>query len=181
MVRFAVGVTLVELALTTAAALFLAATVENELFLEPADVAALGLPVESHSTSHVRRFEALYSYDSRVSAGAVQIWASVRPKPTTADYPLRRLRESGAAASAAGGSMFRDEDAPGEQGYLSRVRSPGSVRSEIARSRSEALLIVRVWQPLEPGAPAEEAAARCERRARVLAERMAEKLRWRAP
>ena len=179
MLRFAIGVTFVELALTTTAAMFLASTIENELFFEPGDVAALGLPVESHSTSYVRRFDALFSYDTTVTSGTVRLWISVRPEPTAADYTLRRLRESSAAAAGGPGSIFVDEDGSEERGYLSRVRGRGSVRAEVVRVRPDALLIVRVGQSWESDAGSEEAAARCERRARLVAARMAEKLRWR--
>ncbi|HYE98809.1 MAG TPA: hypothetical protein VEJ18_07860, partial [Planctomycetota bacterium] len=123
----------------------------------------------------------LFSYDTAVTSGPVRMWISVRPKPSEADYPVRRLRERGWAGSAGTGSIFVDEDGPGERGYASRIRSVGSVRSEVVRSRPEALLIVRVWESRASDAGWEEAGARCERRARVVADRMAEKLRWRAP
>lgn len=181
MFRFAVGITLIEMALTTTAALFLAATLESELFLEPGEAVALGLPVESHSTAHVRRFDALFSYDTSIAGGDVRVWVSVRPEPAQADYTLRRLRESVAVGAGAEGSGFGDEDGDDERCYVSRVRSRGSVRSEVVRSRPQALLIVRVWQAWESDSDWAEAAARCERRARVVSERMAEKLRWRDP
>lgn len=181
MTRFAVAVTLVELALTgLTAALF---TLESppDPYLSPEDLRAFDLPFENHETARRLRFEALLGYDSNVVLLRPRqtAWVSLRVDQLEVDYLTRRGREEAWASrpGRASRTTVATDAGSDHPGYAVRQRGPSGARCELVRFKGDRMLIVRVSrnEPLEE--PEEELAA-CERRARLLQARMLQKTGW---
>lgn len=182
MARFAVAVTLVELALTgLTAALF---TLESppDPFLTPDDLREFSLPFESHETARRLRFDALLGYDSNAVLlhPRQTLWVSLRVEQTAVDFQSRRRREESWAARPGQISTTAVVAEPGAdgEGYAVRQRSPSGARCELVRFKGDRMLVVRISkaEPLEK-TPEEEVAA-CERRARLIQARMLQKTDW---
>jgi len=182
MIRFAIGVTAVELALTALASLWIAVAETGEPFLTEDEFEMLGIPIEKYSTDRRSRFDALYSYDTRavVKGGGAAITVSVRVLTPRAEYDTRlaaerwpRLKPGDEAPTVT------DESLPGEPGYAVRQRAADGVRAEGVRLHGADLLIVRAVRmnraDQHPGAEV----MRCERLVRILQEYMIVRMGWR--
>jgi hypothetical protein len=182
-IRFAVTITAVELALTLVAAFMISVSDDFEPYLTPDDLAMLGLRHENHQT---RRRSAGFSdtsnYITRADLlGPPQVLeVSYRLGMTPEDYDRLLSRERALQRQAAAGEItVIDEPFPRERGYSARQHSPALVRSELIRFRGYQILIVRVTRRDAGTARPEPAGAACEQRARLVQEYMLEKLGWR--
>jgi hypothetical protein len=183
-VRFAVAVVAVELLLTTAVGLYLAASLDVEPYLTESELRSLGLGMdpESHETTRRIRFEALYAYDSNATLkdGEGTVWVSVRVNAPVLDLELRRRREeSWSTKPSSGETSILDDSLTNEPGYVVRQRSPTQVRSEIVHHRGDRMLIVQVRRKGDFGPFSGKEASLCERRARYILDHMTTKLGWR--
>jgi hypothetical protein len=179
-VRFAVTVAVVEFVLTTAAGLYLAASLEVEPYATRGDFQDLGLEVESFSTSRQERFERLHSYDTqaKLSDGTV-VWVKVRMHSLPIDYELHLRREKDLGEKRERGvTTVLDEPLPGELGHTVRQRGTSGVRAEVVRFRGDRMLIVGFRRQGNFGPASAEEAARCERLARSLRDILAVRLGW---
>jgi hypothetical protein len=182
LIRFALSITAIELALTVAASLWIALASGEEPYVTPGEFEMLGIPTEKHSTERRYRFGTLFSYDTQatVKASGPAITVSVRVHTPRSEFDARlagerwpTLREGDEAP------VITDEPWPGESGYGVRQRSRTGVRAEIVRLRGTEMLVVRAVRPtlgdLHPG----HEVARCERLVRLLQDFTAQKLGWR--
>jgi len=178
--RFAAAITVMEIILTVFTASLFTADYDADAFLTPEDLALVNMPFEELKTQRQTRLEALLGYDSNmILVGPRQnAWVSVRVDQSRVDFDARRRREENWAAKAAAGSWtVLDDPGHDDVGYTVRHRSATSARSELVRFRGGRMLIAKVSRSELVGVPDEELAG-CERRARILQERMLEKLRW---
>jgi len=178
--RFAAAVTLLEIVLTAFTATLFTFDPEPESYLAAEDLTQIGLPFEGHKTQRQTRFEALLGYDSTATLLRPRqtLWVSVRVDQSEVDFQSRRRREENWATKASfGTSAVLDDPGRDGAGYLVRHRSATGVRCELVRFRGGRMLLVKVSRGELVGSPDEELAG-CERRARVIQERMLRKLRW---
>lgn len=178
--RFASAITVLEILLTVFTATLFSADYEAEAFLTPEDLALVNMPFEELTTKRQTRLEALFGYDSNMILARPRqtAWVSVRVDQVEVDFDARRRREENwATKSAAGAWTILDDPGHDDVGYTVRHRTATSVRSELVRLRGGRMLIVKVSSSELVGVPDEELAG-CERRSRILQERMLEKLRW---
>ncbi len=183
MIRFAIAVTAVEVALTLAASLWIAYAETGEPYLTEQEFTMLGIPVEKYSTEYRTRFGAPFSYDTQgvVKGPGPAITVSVRVHTPRAEYDNRlsgerwpKLREGDEPPSVLEEAWPSDES-----GYLARQKGRNGVRAELVRLHGADLLIVRVIRVDEAGARPEPRLAACERLTRVVQEYMMIKLGWR--
>jgi hypothetical protein len=181
-IRFALAVTVVEIALTFAASVWIAFAETGEPFLTEADFETLGIPVEKYSTARRTRFDSPYSYDTQavVKDRGPAITVSVRILTPRAEYDSRlsgerwpRLREGDEAPT------LTDESLPGEPGYAVRQRSANGVRAEGVRLHGSDMLIVRAIRMNLPDSHPGYQVTRCERLVRILEQYMMVRLGWR--
>ncbi len=181
MVRFAVLMTLVELALTVGAVFAITLVEPGEPYLSEADLRGLRIPFASVTTSRAKRLGQVF-YDTRVKLKdpPQTLYVSLRTEHSGVDYDHRINRERRRDGDPRHGSLVVvEEPMPGERGYALRQRGPGSVRSEIVRLRGTDFLIVAVSRPTPPDLTPAQAVVGCERRARTVELYLLEKLRWR--
>ena len=178
--RFAIAITALEIVLTVFTASLFTADYDADAFLTPDDLALVNMPFDELKTQRQTRLEALLGYDSNMILARPRqnAWVSVRVSQAAVDFDARRRREENwAMKSAAGTWTILDDPGHDDVGYTVRHRTATSARSELVRFRGGRMLIVKVAKSELVGVPDEELAG-CERRARILQERMLEKLRW---
>jgi hypothetical protein len=108
------------------------------------------------------------------------VWVSVRVNASKLDLDMRRRREDSWGSKPSSGEVtIIDDSLTDEPGYALRQRSPSSVRSELVHHRGDRMLIVQVRRKGDFGPFAGKEASMCERRARFIFGRMADKLGWR--
>lgn len=181
MARFALIVTLVELALTAAAALWITAEEAGGTFLTERDLETLGIPYSALAASTRRQGEAL-TQDARATlSNPVQsLYVSLRPETSLTDYEFRKGREEALTRRPDRGQVSLSTEPWGEElGYAVRHQSDKSMRFELTRHRSGDLLIVRVVREAPYPAGAAQEMALCERRARQVQEHLLVRLGWR--
>ena len=170
LLRFAVIVTVLEVALTAMASILVTYTDPPAGFATENDLASLGLTFSAHDNRRGESGNAPY-YETRATLTnpASTLFVSLRTDATTTDFEFRRSRDE----------VNRDRPERGELGYAVRHSGPKFARFELVRIRKADMLIVRVVRekPFDtmPGAEL----ARCERRARQVQEQLMLKLRWR--
>lgn len=181
LLRFALIVTVLEVALTAAASVLVTYTDPPPGFETENDLRSLGLLCRTHEN---RRWESGNApcYDTRaaLSSPDAALYVSLRTDATSTDYEFRRSRDEASRERPERGELtIINEPMPGEQGYAVRHSGPASARFELVRFRRNEILIVRVVRerPFD-SIPAVELAS-CERRARVVQEHLMTKLRWR--
>ena len=181
MLRFAVVVTILEVALTAAASILVTFTDPPPGFATENDLRSLGMTFRTHEN---RRWESGNApcYDTRASLASPEasLFTSLRTDATTTDFEFRRAKDEALRERPERGELsIINEPLPGEQGYAVRHSGPNSVRFELVRLRRGEMLIVRVSRekPFDTLATAEM--ARCERRARLVQEHLMVKLHWR--
>lgn len=182
MVRFAVTMALVEVALTAAATFTITLVEPGEPYITERDLRALRLPFASLTTSRTKRFDQQVFYDTRVqlSDPPQVLTVSVRTEATEVDYDHRFNRERQRQGDPRHGALVVfEEPMPGERGYALRQRGPSSVRFELARLRGTDLLVVTVTRARPYDGTPDQEVVRCERRARVVELLVLEKLGWR--
>jgi hypothetical protein len=182
MVRFAVVLTLVELALTVAATLTISLIEPGEPYVTEADLRGLRLPFSSSSTRRTKSFDGRIFYDTSVELAdpPQTLHVSIRAGSSDVDYDHRLNRERQNHQKPRHGTIVLiDEPMPGERGYALRQRGPDSVRAELVRLRGTDLLIVRVSRAQPYDTTPDQEVVRCERRARMVELFLLEKLRWR--
>ncbi len=182
MIRFAVAVTAVELALTLGAVVFISVAESGEPYLAREEFESLGIPVEKYSTDRRLRFGALFSYDTHayVKAPGPAITLSLRVNAPREEFSAREAGERQLRPRDGDERpVVNDESWPGEPGYAVRHRGRHGVRSELVRLHGKELLIVRVVATGTAAATSGEEAAKCERLARTVLGVMVRKLGWR--
>lgn len=182
MIRFAVTVTAVELALTLGAALFITFAETGEPFLSRGEFEMLGIPLERYSTHRQTRFGALFSYDTQVTVKGPgpAILVSLRVGTPRSEYDSRLQGERWAKAREGDEApVVNDESWPEEPGYAVRHRGRNGVRAEVVRLHGKDMLIVRAIRMNVPPERAGEEVSACERMARIVQEYAAQKLGWR--
>jgi hypothetical protein len=196
MIRFAISVTAIEIALTLGAAAWVTFSENGEPYVTKAELETLGISVEKYSTERKMRFGELFSFDTQavlpgsslgLASGDTRpgpaLLVSVRVNTPKVEYDSRlagerhpRMRDGDELP------VVNEEPWPDELGYVVRQRVRNGVRAEVVRLRGKNLLIVRMnWTniPLPPDR-AGEAVAKCEHFARLLQDFMVtRKLGWR--
>ena len=178
--RFAATITLLEILLTVIAASLFTIDREPDPFMTEDDLTTVNLPFEGHRVQRQNRFDALLGYDTHATLlrPSQSLWVSVRVDQSRVDFDSRRRREESWATKASfGESSILDDPGHDDVGYTVRHRSAKGARCELVRFRGGRMLVVKVSIGQMAAAPEEELAA-CERRARIVQERMFEKLRW---
>ncbi|HVR83840.1 MAG TPA: hypothetical protein VMU54_05970 [Planctomycetota bacterium] len=179
--RFAVAITMVELALTAMATVLVTYTDPPPGFVTETDLHSLGLNFSAHDNRRGESGNSPY-YDTRatLSNPDSSLFASLRTDATTTDFEFRRSRDEASREHPERGELvIINEPFSGEQGYAVRHSGPNSARFELVRIRKNEMLIVRlVREKPYDTIPAAEL-ARCERRARLVQEHLMVKLRWR--
>ena len=178
--RFAAAITLLEILLTAFAASLFTVDREPDPYMTADDLAEVNLPFEGHRAQRQNRFEALLGYDTHATLLRPRqiLWVSVRVDQTRDDFDARRRREENWATKPSfGKSAILDDPGHGDVGFTVRHRSAKGARCELVRFREGRMLVVKV-SISEMAASADEELAACERRARIVQERMFEKLRW---
>ena len=178
--RFAAAITLLEILLTAFAASLFTADDGPAFYMTPDDLAEVNLPFEGHRVQRQIRFEALLGYDSQATLlrPRQSLLVSVRVDQTRVDFDARRRREENWSTKASfGKSSILEDPGHGDVGYTVRQRSATGARCELVRFQDGRMLVVKVSNG-ELAAAADEELAACERRARIVQERMFEKLRW---
>ena len=183
MIRFAVIITAVELALTLGALLFVTLAQTRDPYVDREEFDELGIPLEKHSTEARMRFGSLFSYDTQavVKDSGAKITVSVRIHTPREEFDAREASER-ASRMREGEErpVVNDESWPGEPAYAVRHRGRTGVRSELVRLHGREMLIVRVTRMPDPSkATPGEMAAKGERLARVIQGFMTRKLGWR--
>jgi hypothetical protein len=182
MIRFAITVTAVEIALTLGASVWIACSETGEPFVTPGDFTELGIPVEKYSTERGTRFGSLFSYDTRAVArdSGTALHVSLRVNTPREEYDVResgerhpRLREGDERP------IVNDESWPGEPGFAVRHVGRTTVRTELTRLHGAQMLIVRATLMKVPEANPNPTASACEHLARLLQDYMVQKLGWR--
>lgn len=179
--RFAIVVTILELALTAAASVLVSYTEPPVGFVTENDLKDLGLQAEKHETRRWTSVNApCYDTRARLVSPDATLFASLRTDGTPTDFEFRRSREQVIGGQPhLGETVIINEPLPGERGYAVRHRGPKSVRFELVRLRGSDLLIVRVVRELPfDTLPAAEL-SKCERRCRAIQEHLMVKMRWR--
>lgn len=178
--RFATAITILEIALTAFTATLFTIDGEPDPYLTPDDLREINIPFDSHKTARQTRFEALLGYDTQAALvrPSQTLWLSLRVDQSQVDFDARRRREENWAQKADfGKSSILDDPGHDDAGYTVRHRTATGARCELVRFRNGRMLVVKVSRPELSGSVDEELAA-CERRARIVQERMFEKLRW---
>jgi hypothetical protein len=178
--RFAATVTILMILLTAIAASLFSIDGDSDAFLTTDDLKLINMPFEEHKTQRQNRFEVLLGYDSNTTLlkPRMNAWVSVRVDQADIDFAARRRREENWATKPGfGNSTICDDPGQDDAGYMVRHRNEKSARCELVRYRGGRMLVVKVSRNELVGTPEEELAA-CERRARIIQERMLEKLRW---
>lgn len=183
LLRFAVVVTVLELALTAVASVLVTYTEPPPAFATEGDLRDLGFKVDHHEN---RRWTSVNApcYDTRATLASptASLYVSLRTEALKTDYDFRRSRENVTRNQPDRGEMvIINEPIPGEQGYAVRHRGAKSVRFELVRLRRSEMLIVRVVREKPFDMPESAELSRCERRARVIQEHLMVKMRWREP
>lgn len=183
LLRFAVVVTVLELALTAVASVLVTYTEPPPGFATEGDLKDLGLKFEQHEN---RRWTSVNApcYDTRAKllGPDATLYVSLRTDALKTDYEFRRSREEVMKDQPERGEIvIINEPIPGEVGYAVRHRGPKSVRFELVRLRRSEMLIVRVVRELPYDTLPSAELSRCERRARVIQEHLMAKMRWREP
>lgn len=181
LVRFAVIVTILEVALTAMASVLVTYTDPPPGFVTENDLRSLGMTFSAHENRRGESGNAPY-YDTRstLTSPTSSLFASLRTDATKTDFEFRRSREEASREHPERGELvIINEPMPGEQGYAVRHSGPKSARFELVRIRKGEMLIVRVIRerPYDT-LPAVELSG-CERRARQVQEHLMVKLRWR--
>jgi hypothetical protein len=181
LLRFAVAITIVELALTAMATVLVTFTDPPPGFATETDLNSLGLSFSAHDNRRGESGNSPY-YDTRATLTHPDgsLFASLRTDATITDFEFRRSRdEANRDHPERGEVVIINEPFSGEQGYAVRHSGPNSARFELVRIRKGEMLIVRlVREKPYDTIPAAEM-ARCERRARLVQEHLMVKLRWR--
>lgn len=183
LLRFAVIVTVLELALTAVASVLVTYTEPPPGFVTENDLRELGLKYEQHEN---RRWVTVNApcYDTRAKllSPDASLYVSLRTDALKTDYDFRKSREEVLRDNPERGeTVIINEPIPGEVGYAVRHRGPKSVRFELVRLRRTDLLIVRVVREMPFDMLPSAELSRAERRARVLQEQLMAKMRWREP
>jgi hypothetical protein len=182
--RFALMITVVELALSGVAATLFTLDSPPDPYLTRDDLRDLRMAFFSHDNVRRLRFEALLGYDSNAVLENPRhiVWVSARVDQTVVDFDSRRRREEAWAKRPGQDSTTAIESCRGTDGQGFEVRQKGATgtRCELVRFKGDRMLIVRVskTEPMQRS-PSEEVAA-CERRARMIQARMLQKLGWSA-
>ena len=179
--RFAVTVTIIELALTGFVSMLVTYTDPPPGFVTDADLRSLGLPPQTHENRRWLNMDApCYDTKATLSDPPAEVWVSLRTLRTAIDIEFRRSREVvNQTHPERGETVIIDEPMPGEKGYAVRHAGPKSTRFELVRLHGNDLLIVRVLRDPPYDAPPGAEMVRCERRARVIQELLMSRLRWR--
>jgi hypothetical protein len=181
LIRFAIVVTIIELALTAAASVLVTYTEAPPAFATENDLRGLGFTFEDHSN---RRWLHMNSPRYDTTAALLpppgSLFVSLRTDASQTDLDFRRSRDEVIHDHPERGEVVLiNEPLPGELGYAVRHRSPKSVRFELVRLRNTDLFIVRVSRDLLPDALPGAELSRCERQARAVQELLMFKMRWR--
>jgi hypothetical protein len=181
LLRFAVIVTILEVALTAGASILVTYTDPPPGFATENDLRSLGMLCRTHEN---RRWESGNApcYDTRAALTSpdASLYASLRTDATPTDFEFRRSKDEAARERPERGELtIINEPIPGEQGYAVRHTGPTTVRFELARLRRNEMLIVRVVRERPYDASPAAELARCERRARLVQEHLMTKLGWR--
>jgi hypothetical protein len=182
MVRFALAMTLVEIALTVAATLTISLIEPGEPYVTEGDLRDLRIPCGSVTNTRTKRFDGQVFYESRAELRdpPQTLFVSLRTEASDVDFDHRLNRERQSLADPKNGAgALIDEPMPGERGYMLRHRGNASARTELVRLRDNVLLVVRVSRPKPYDSTPDQEVVKCERRARVVELRLLEKLGWR--
>ncbi len=180
MARFAVIVTLVELALTAGAALWITAEEVGGTLVSSRDLETLGIPCSALSPSTRRQGELLLQ-DVRATLSNPEqtLHVSLRPGTSTTDFEFRRGREEALSRRRDRGQVSLSTEPWGDEpGYAVRHQGEKSMRFELARLRRGELLIVRIAREAPYAAGAAQEMAGCERRARQVQELLLHRMGW---
>ncbi|HEX7901451.1 MAG TPA: hypothetical protein VF950_27075 [Planctomycetota bacterium] len=178
--RFAAAITILEIILTAFTATLFTIDGEPDPYLTPDDLREINLPFEGHRTARQNRFDALLGYETHATflRPRQTLWLSVRVDQARVDFDSRRRREENWALKPAfGKSAILDDPGHDDAGYTVRHHTATGARCELVRFRNGRMLVVKVSSSERAGSADEEVAS-CERRARIVQERMFEKLRW---
>jgi len=179
--RFAVAVTVLEVALTAVASILVTYTDPPPGFATEQDLASLGLPHRDLKNTRWIPLKAP-SYETRATLTSpdAALYVSLQTDATETDFEFRRLREDGNRGHPERGeTVVINEPMPGEKGYAVRHGGPKSSRFELVRLRGNDLLVVRVVREKPYDLVPAAELGRCERRARLVQEHLMVKLRWR--
>src|SRR5262245_3406705 len=182
MIRFAAVVTVIEIALTVAASLWVTLAEEPEPYVSRAELRGLGFEPESHATERRTRFGKTFSYDTRATlTGRPRVlFVSHRVETPPEEYEARHGGDVSLSRDPSRGvTTVVETSRDGERGYTVRHRDSTEVRAELVRLRGSDMLIVRVTAPDVAGSPGNAVAAGCERDAGVLQQYLLRKLGWR--
>lgn len=181
MTRFAVTVTLIELALTLAASVVITVTEGFDPYIRETELSDLGLKAKDYKAykrryyfggaQHISR-ATLHDKDHRVKVRYIMDVAA-----RDYEWELHRETQRQAEAGPENPMAITLEPFPGESGYGVRQTTPTWVRSVLVRMRGNVMMIVEVWKSGK-NLPRYEA-ARCERNARVIQHYMLAKMGWR--
>ena len=182
MIRFAVTITAIEVALTVFASLWITFAESGEPYITPEEFAQLGIEVENCTSEHRTRFGSPFSYDTQavVKGGGPSIYVSLRIQTPKAEYDGRLAGEQfpkpkeGDEVPSVTNEPWRKE-----LGYGARQRGRNGFRSEVVRFRGSDMLVLRVIWMTRPESNPGFQAARCERLVRQLQDHMLLKLGWR--
>jgi hypothetical protein len=179
--RFAVAVTILELALTAAASVIVAYTEAPPGFATESDLRDLGIAFKAHGNARSGSMNSpVYESSATLDAPPATLYVELRTDSKRIDFDFRKSREEVIRTHPELGELtLINEPLPGEEGYAVRHRGPAAVRFELVRLRGSDMLKVRVVRkaPFDT-LPAAEL-SRCERRARVLQEHLMMKMKWR--
>lgn len=181
LMRFAIAVTVLEVALTALASVLVTYTDPPPGFATEQDLRALGFSFSAHENTRWTAADAP-CYDTRATLTSpdAKLYVSFRTDATTTDFSFRRSRDEASRERPERGEItIINEPMPGEEGYAVRQRGPKSARFELVRLRRGDMLIVRVVRekPFEASDAVE--LSKCERRARLVQEMIMSRLRWR--
>ncbi len=181
MIRFALAVTGIEIALTLGAALVVTIAEGSEPYLTEEDLRVLKLPFSSCQTRRVPRLNADYSFDTRaVLTSPSQTLTVVHMVGATPEEYSRRLEDARARQEKSEGRLILiNEPFPGESGFGFRERESRQVSTELVRMRGREILVVRLKRVLPVESSGKVEAPETERQARVVQDQMLQKLGWR--
>lgn len=183
MLRFAFGVTAVEIALTLGAAFLVGWTAGDEPYLTADDLRSLRIPYDRLKTEYRSfRLHADASWDTRgillEPGGTLYVSLLINAAPEAIER-RRAVEERRRKAEGTGRLILIEEPFPGETGYAVRERGTSALRVELVRRREGQMLVVQLRRDLAPGSTGKVELPSLERRARLIQEYLMSRLAWR--
>jgi hypothetical protein len=179
--RFALTVSAIELLLIAGVALFVGLADGMEPYLSSSDLRSVGMEASSVNSRRRTFFDAVY-HDTQaiLREGGLSAYVSCRAPALPEDFEIRLTKErADAERPECGRILLVHNPVEGERDFALRHTAPGKVRAELVRLHGETLLIVRVVKEPPWTLKPDTEAARCERIARLIQERMMKKIGWR--